>query len=106
MSEMTVVARARAKKGSEKDLESALRACVTETHKEKGCIRYTLHRGAEDPTLFVVVERWASREDHEAHMKTPHVAALFAAVPSLVAEAPEILVLAPFDAGLPEKGRL
>jgi quinol monooxygenase YgiN len=106
MSEITVVAKARAKSGCEKDLESALRTCVKATHAEKGCIRYTLQRGADDPTLFAVVERWASRHDHETHMKTPHVAALFAAVAPLVAEAPEILVLAPFDAGLPEKGRL
>jgi len=106
MSEVIVVAKSRAIPGKEAELEAALRACVTPTHKEAGCLTYALHRGADDPTAFALIERWTSREALDAHLRLPHVAALFTALPMLVAEPPEILVLNALGAGDPEKSRL
>ena len=40
---------------------------------EKGCIAYENHISINDPNLFVVVERWESREDLNAHGKAPHM---------------------------------
>jgi quinol monooxygenase YgiN len=49
------------------------RACITETLKEKGCIAYEGHVSVNDPNLYVVVERWETREDLNAHARAPHM---------------------------------
>ena len=46
---------------------------IAETLKEKGCISYESHTSINDPNLFVVVERWESREDLNAHGRAPHM---------------------------------
>jgi quinol monooxygenase YgiN len=47
--------------------------CIEATRKEKGCISYDSHCSINDPNLFVVVERWESREDLNAHGRAPHM---------------------------------
>ncbi|MFH1341608.1 MAG: putative quinol monooxygenase [Pseudomonadota bacterium] len=47
--------------------------CIAETRKEKGCISYEGHTSIHDPNLYVVVERWDTREDLNAHGKAPHM---------------------------------
>src|ERR1700744_331072 len=47
--------------------------CIAETQKEKGCLAYEGHVSVNDPNLFVVVERWESREDLNAHGRAPHM---------------------------------
>src|SRR4051812_1437835 len=106
MKEITVTARAKAKPGNEKDLEAALRDVTVLTHAEPGCLRYAVHRDLQDPSSFLIVERWASIEAHESHMKTAHVQALFKKVPALVATTPEILAFEPMPMGNPTKGTL
>jgi quinol monooxygenase YgiN len=48
---------------------------VTATQKEKGCVYYENHVSLLDPNLFVVVERWETQEDLDAHSKAPHLKA-------------------------------
>ena len=47
--------------------------CIAETRKEKGCLSYEGHASVNDPNLYVVVERWETREDLNAHGKAPHM---------------------------------
>jgi quinol monooxygenase YgiN len=49
------------------------KACIAETLKEKGCLSYEGHVSVNDPNLYVVVERWESREDLTAHSRAPHM---------------------------------
>jgi quinol monooxygenase YgiN len=49
------------------------KACIVETHKEKGCLSYEGHVSVNDPNVYVVVERWETREDLGAHAKAPHM---------------------------------
>lgn len=49
------------------------KACIAETHKEKGCLSYEGHVSVNDPNLYVVVERWETRDDLTAHSKAPHI---------------------------------
>lgn len=49
------------------------KACIAETRKEKGCIAYESHVSINDPNTFVVVERWESRDDLNAHARAPHM---------------------------------
>lgn len=47
--------------------------CIFKTRQEKGCIAYENHSSILDPNLFVVVERWDSRDDLNAHGRAPHM---------------------------------
>jgi quinol monooxygenase YgiN len=49
--------------------------CTVETLKEKGCIAYEGHVSVGDPNKYVVVERWETREDLNAHGRAPHIKA-------------------------------
>ena len=93
MAQITVVAKAKAKPGSEKELQRELDAVVGPTRQEKGCLSYVLHRGADDPSLFVIIERWESREAMSRHLAVPYVQALLSKVPGLVTAPPEFLIL-------------
>jgi len=53
-------------------LEAELRALISPTRKEDGCLRYDLHRSAEGPGAFLLHEIWETREHHTAHTKTDH----------------------------------
>jgi quinol monooxygenase YgiN len=69
---LTLVVTIRAKEGQHLLLEAELRALVSPTRKEQGCLQYDLHRGAEQPGMFLFHEVWESREHHVAHTRTPH----------------------------------
>lgn len=56
-------------------LIDAVKKCVAETVKEKGCISYDCFTSASDPNKFIFVERWESQEDLDAHGKSAHVQA-------------------------------
>ena len=47
--------------------------CIAETRKEKGCVSYEGHTSIHDANLYVVVERWETRDDLNAHGKAPHM---------------------------------
>ena len=49
------------------------KACIAETRKEKGCIAYEGHVSVNDPNRYVVVERWETRDDLNAHARAPHM---------------------------------
>jgi len=69
---VTLVVVLRAKEAQHLLLEAELRALVSPSRKEKGCLKFDLHRSAEQPGAFLLHEVWAAREDHTAHTRTPH----------------------------------
>ena len=69
---LTLVVALRAKEGQHVLLEAELRALVSPTRREEGCLQYDLHRGADQPGTYLFHEVWASREHHAAHTRTPH----------------------------------
>jgi len=69
---LTLIVWLRAKEGQHLLLEAELRALVGPTRKEEGCLKYDLHRGADQPGTFLFHEVWESREHHIAHTRTPH----------------------------------
>ena len=94
MSELTIIARVKAKPGKEKELEQAWSRVAGLSRKEPGCLGYVLHRSLTDPTLFVSVEKWTSKEANDQHMASTHIQELLRQIPLLLAAAPEIL---PFE---------
>jgi len=69
---VTLIVHLRAREGQELLLEAELRALVTPTRKEDGCLVYDLHRSADATGVFLLHEVWATREAHTAHTRTDH----------------------------------
>ena len=106
MAEIVVVGALKARPGKEEDTREALAGLLAPTHAESGCIVYALHQGADDPTRFAFIERWESREQLDAHLRTPHIAALLERVDELLSEPPDIVVYEPVPGGEQRKGLL
>ena len=70
---MYVVATTMVKPECREAFIAGAKECVAATRQEQGCISYENHTSIHDPNLFVVVERWASREDLNAHGRSPHM---------------------------------
>src|SRR5213075_2414522 len=47
--------------------EAELRAMVSPTRREEGCLKYNLYRSVEAPSALLLHEVWASREAHTEH---------------------------------------
>jgi len=62
----------RPREGQEIFLEAELRALISPTRKEDGCLRYDLYRSSEGPVAYLLYEIWESRDRHTAHTKTDH----------------------------------
>ena len=71
--------------------------------QEEGCELYSLN---ENETLFVAVEKWASREIWEKHLATPGNAALVAELEPLLAEPIAVYDLAAVPLGDPAKNAI
>ena len=105
MSEVVVAAAFKVKPGREAEAEEVLREVTRETHGEEGCLLYALHRGLDDPGRFVIVERWRSREDLDAHFQQPYMTKLAAAADALE-EPAGVWFTEPLAEGSAEKGAL
>jgi quinol monooxygenase YgiN len=71
---ITVVARIKAKQGSEQQIEQAARAMVAKVRGEAGTETYVLHRSAQDPTVFLFYESYKDQDAFAAHGNSPHMA--------------------------------
>ena len=108
MTEVVGVVHVRAAEGRADEVVAAFATCIEKTHEEEGCLAYALHRDAGDPSHLVLIERWRSQEDLDAHMTKPYVADLFAVAgtPGMLAAAPELAFLQPLGLGSAAKGSL
>ena len=88
--DLIVIASAKAKPGNGKELERALREVAKPTRTQTGCVRFSLYRSVEDPSIIIGFERWASREDHQRHLQGAHVQKLMSAMADSLAEPPQI----------------
>lgn len=64
-----------AKPGCEAQLFEALQKLVADVRRQKGFIRYDLHRDMEEPRRFFAVENWGTKADFDAHASAPEVEA-------------------------------
>ena len=92
MKPITVVATFQARPGKEEELKAALIGLVAPTRKETGCLNYDLHASPEDPAKFLFHENWTSKAHLDAHLKSPHIAALLPRVDELCVAFPEIKI--------------
>lgn len=81
---LTVIARIKAKEGAEEEVKQILLSLIEPTHKEVGCVDYTMHQGTDDKSLFMFYETWTSKETLEDHIQKPHVQAFIARADELL----------------------
>jgi quinol monooxygenase YgiN len=55
------------------EAEGHLRALMAGTRAEPGCVHMELVVSADDPDTWFMLEKFRSRPDWEAHMRTEHV---------------------------------
>ena len=60
------------------------------SREDEGCLDYGYYRNVSDDLSFVAVEEWRDMDALEAHLRTPHVARLIAALPEHATEPPRI----------------
>ena len=106
MSEVVVVGSFRAVEGKETEALEAFKALVEPTHAEDGCILYALNQGVDDPRRLAFIERWASREALDAHLKSPHIAVVLERVEELFGDSADITVFEAVPGGEHKKGSL
>jgi quinol monooxygenase YgiN len=90
MKSVTVIATFQARPGKESELRKALISLLGPTRKETGCLNYDLHASPENPAKFLFHENWTTKAALDAHLKSPHVAALLPRVDDLCVAFPEI----------------
>jgi quinol monooxygenase YgiN len=78
--EFVVIARYQARAGEAARVEEALRNMVAPTRAEPGNRDYQVFRDPNDPSRFVLFERYADSDAFEAHRATPHFGTWLAGV--------------------------
>lgn len=93
--------------GQEEKVETALLEAVAATHEQdRGCELYAAHRSIRGKAGFVVIEKWSSADELQAHGAGKAFAALTAAVGGLLAEPLAATVLRSLPAGNGKLGML
>ncbi|MBU1250421.1 MAG: antibiotic biosynthesis monooxygenase [Actinobacteria bacterium] len=82
----------------------ALAAAIPRVHDETGCELYAIH-DAPDGSI-VMIEKWASVADLDAHGDGAPVADLVAALDGLLLEPVAVTRLVPVPVGDPQRGEL
>jgi quinol monooxygenase YgiN len=106
MSEVVVVAVLTVKEGEADRAIAGFTPVIEQTHGESGCISYALHRDNNDPNTVVLIERWRSQEDLDAHFTMPYMGEMGALAAEVLAEPPRIVFCSPVPIGNPVKGIL
>jgi len=72
------------------DIEAQLRTLMAGTNAEEGCEYMELVVSDDDPTTWLMLEKFRSRGDWEEHMLTEHVARVNANLVGLLREPTEL----------------
>lgn len=86
------------------DVVSVLEESIARVHAEDaGCEVYSLNEGRD---RLVMIEKWASPEDLQAHSASPAFKALTAALDGKLSGEMDVQVLQPHPAGTPGQGQV
>jgi quinol monooxygenase YgiN len=91
--DIRVVAFLKVRPDAKDAVEAAVRACVSASRDEGGCLMYAGHWDQRDPSRLVFVEHWMSQAALDEHMTTPHFKTFVEEIGGLVEGSPDILTL-------------
>lgn len=106
MAEVVVVAAVQGKAGQGDALLTHLGTLLRATHEQDAPVLYALHRSAEDPDRFMVLERWTDDASLDAHNAQPHLQTFLEATSPLLAEPLQVDRLTALPEGDAVMGRL
>ena len=89
---VVVVATFFPREGLHDAVHAVINAAQTDVYNEKGCLLYSLH---EAPDRFVLIEKWASVADLDAHGESKAIGKLHKALEPLLASSVDTLRLEP-----------
>jgi len=87
-----VIARFRPRPDRREKLVTLLTDVQAASRADDGCLNYGYYSEVVDGLSFIAVEEWRDQAALEAHLRTPHVARLVAALPELGDGRPDIQV--------------
>ncbi len=90
--------------GRRPELRAALRAGIAAAHAERGCLLYAIH-DADDGTI-VMIEKWESRADLDAHAEGAAIDGLRKDVAPFLANEVLVTTMTPLPEGTVEQGLL
>lgn len=90
--------------GAFDQVAEVLSRAIAEVHEEDGCLLYAIHRDPDDQ--IIMIEKWASVEQLEAHGSSIGVKHLNEGIDGLVAQPTVVTRLVPIPAGTPQQGLL
>jgi quinol monooxygenase YgiN len=86
------------------EVVAAIAQAIARVHAEDpGCELYALHEGED---RLVMIEKWASEEELDAHLTAPALAELGGRLAGKLASPTQIQRLRPHPAGTPHQGTL
>ena len=95
---VTLIAKIKAKQGSETDLEAAFRDMIKKVRAaEPGCQAYVLHKANDDPTQFVWYEVYQDQASFDNHRKTDHMKEMGTRIKDLLDGRPQVEMLTELD---------
>jgi quinol monooxygenase YgiN len=86
---LTAMGIIRAKTGQERELGRRMAGLVGPTRAEPGCLAYDLFQSIDDSGVWILIERWRSVADLEAHVRADHMAAFLAHGDEVLADHPQ-----------------
>jgi quinol monooxygenase YgiN len=88
--------------GKEREALEAFRQAYAGTHQEiKRCLAYEFHQDSDDPSVFVIFEKWPDGASLDAHFQQPHTLELLATLEEVVAEPISLRLCAPVEGAWP-----
>lgn len=70
---LTILARIKVNPDAVPRFLAALPALTAATRAEAGCCLYEFNQSNDDPSLFLVYEKWADQAALDRHVQTPHI---------------------------------
>jgi quinol monooxygenase YgiN len=93
-----VVARFQAAANKEGDVAAVLSRYVVVSRGHEGCLNMDLLESEADPSLFMVVQKWASQDDRDRHFSSEDAVRMAESMRGIVTQAPEGVPFAPVSA--------
>jgi quinol monooxygenase YgiN len=106
MSEIVAVVVYRTRAERTDEAIEVFRRVMEPTHAEEGALACALTQSKDDPSILILIERWASQDAIEEHLGQPYVARFAEESDGLFTADPEVYFLTNVPTGDPAEGSL
>ncbi|WP_313549816.1 putative quinol monooxygenase [Pseudomonas sp.] len=92
---ISVIASIQTRSEHEQEVVEAIRACISLSEAEEGCLLYSCHKDINISGRFVFIERWASKDALDRHVQTVHFLKMIKAIEPLLVKGFDVSILTP-----------